>query len=38
MSDYQFLNDIVGIKNISNFIEKIEMQIEELKDEEKILE
>ena len=38
MSDYQFLDDIVGIKNISNHIEKIEMEIETLKDEEKIAE
>jgi len=32
------LNDIVGIKNISNHIEKIEMEIEELKDDDKIAE
>jgi cell division protein FtsB len=32
------LNDIVGIKKISNHIEKIEMEIEELKDDDKIAE
>tara|TARA_B110000285_G_C14862193_1_gene485086 strand:- start:386 stop:499 length:114 start_codon:yes stop_codon:yes gene_type:complete len=35
MSDYQFLDDIVGIKEISRVIEKIDMQIEEIEDETK---
>ena len=38
MSDYQFLDDIVQIKEISKMIEKIDMQLEEIEDEEKRME
>jgi len=36
MSDYQFLQDIVNIKKISQQIEKLDIKIEEADDKEKI--
>jgi hypothetical protein len=36
MSDYQFLQDIVNIKKISQQIEKLDIKIEEAEDKEKI--
>jgi len=32
MSDYHFLNDVVGIKEVSQAIEKLEMKIDECTD------